>query len=257
MTKDYLCFENWMSAFHEVPRVQPLHVNHAGQAIAEIVRRGWIHQVLVTSGGDTPITQEAADRLPANIDHWFAANAHVRDQRIHPIPIGIPSDETYGDFSVIEEFRDTPKTKELFACFCLGNNPPERSVALNQAQLYSHSWTVQCFQQNERKLMPHRTFIKEMARHEFVLCPPGAQDSDTHRTWEALYLGCIPIVKRSVFNDYFSTMFPIVVVDDWRDVTPQFLENQQAYIAEGFRGYREFLKLSYWVDKIKNQGKNE
>lgn len=253
MTKDYLCFKNWMGAFHEVPRVQPLHVNHAGQVIAEIVRRGWIHQVLVTSGGDTPITQEAADRLPANIDHWFAANVHVRHPRIHPIPIGIPSDETYGDFSVIEEFRDTPKSKELFACFCLGNNPPERVPAMEQTRLYG-DWTVQCFQQNERKLMPHRTFIKEMARHQFVLCPPGAQDSDTHRCWESLYLNCIPVVKRSVFIKAFEPLFPMVVVDDWRDVTPQLLASFK-YKPAAFD--KRHLTLSYWVDKIKNQGKNE
>lgn len=208
---------------------------------------------LVTSGGDTPINEVARDAMPPNLTAWHAANVHVRDPRIHPIPLGIGSDPTYGNFSVIEEFQNTPKTKQLFACFCLGNNPPERVPALNQAQIYSHDWTVKAFQQNENKLMPHRDFIAEMAQHEFVLCPPGAQDSDTHRTWEALYLGCIPICKPSVFMDEFQRDFPILIVDDWKEVTPKFLDAMRDELASwSWERARERLKLSYWVDKIRS-----
>lgn len=250
MTKDYLCFKNWMDALrpHAKTGVHAFHVDEVPQMFS-MYRRGIFGPlpVIVTSGGDTPIDEAAAKAIPPGVDHWFAANVHVSDPRIHPIPIGIPSDATYGDFSVIEEARAIPKDKELFACFCLGNNPPERVPAIEQAKLYT-DWTVQCFQHNERKLMPHRTFIREMARHEFVLCPPGAQQSDTHRQWEALYLGCIPIVKRTVFNEYFATLFPMVVVDDWKEVTPRRLkfEWESLGIVQ-----KDRLSLSYWVNKIK------
>jgi len=254
----HLRFRNYIpacdrAAISETKHIYACHINGGPRLMQELASGDRF--VLVTSGGDTPIDGRMAARMPDNLVAWYAGNVHTVNHRIHPIPIGIPSDATYGDFSVIEEFRATPKTKDLFACFCLGNNPPERVPAMEQARHYV-DWTVQCFQHNEAKLMTHRDFIREMARHRFVLCPPGAQDSDTHRTWEALYLGCVPICKRSVFMEEFVNHFPIVLVDDWREVTPERLKREWSGLSgvsmtKVWHDLDRVLSLDYWVDKIK------
>ena len=83
----------------------------------------------------------------------------------------------------------------------------------------------------------------------FVLSPAGG-GYDCHRTWEALILGCIPIVKR--FNLPFERIYddlPVLIVNEWSDVSEALLTKT----VNEFR-YKSFnydkLKLKYWVDKI-------
>ena len=56
---------------------------------------------------------------------------------------------------------------------------------------------------------------------QFVLSPLGA-GFDCHRTWEALLLGCIPIVKAAKINDLFEGL-PVITVHDWNEINPNFL----------------------------------
>ena len=55
-----------------------------------------------------------------------------------------------------------------------------------------------------------------LAEYCFTLSPPG-NGVDCHRTWEALYLGVVPIVKRSPFFEAFPEL-PALIVEDWREV---------------------------------------
>jgi hypothetical protein len=56
-----------------------------------------------------------------------------------------------------------------------------------------------------------------MAAHAFVASPHG-NGLDCHRTWEALALGCIPIVKRSPIDKVFQGL-PVWIVGSWKEVT--------------------------------------
>jgi hypothetical protein len=57
----------------------------------------------------------------------------------------------------------------------------------------------------------------------FVLSPEGA-GVDCHRTWEALLLGCIPIVKRSAVSELLVRL-PALIVEDWEQVRRPMLED--------------------------------
>ena len=56
-------------------------------------------------------------------------------------------------------------------------------------------------------------YYKALQIHKFIICPPG-NGKDTHRMWESLYFGAIPVVEDSVMNRYFSRFFPIVLIND-------------------------------------------
>jgi len=58
----------------------------------------------------------------------------------------------------------------------------------------------------------------QRARFAFVLSPPGV-GRDAHRTWEALALGCIPIVHALGIEEVFDGL-PVVVVANWSLITP-------------------------------------
>ena len=46
---------------------------------------------------------------------------------------------------------------------------------------------------------------------------------DCHRTWEALILGCIVIVKKSVLDVLYEDL-PVLIVDNWSDITKELLD---------------------------------
>jgi hypothetical protein len=88
---------------------------------------------------------------------------------------------------------------------------------------------------------------KNMIHCAFVVSPHG-NGLDCHRTWEALALGCIAIVKTSGIDPLFDDL-PVWIVQDWKDVT---FENMKSKIEE-FKNKTfkyEKLTLAYWKSKI-------
>jgi hypothetical protein len=72
---------------------------------------------------------------------------------------------------------------------------------------------------------------------KFALCPRG-YGVDTHRFYECIYLGCVPIVLRT--NTAFDRLyreFPCLVVERWVDVTEELLD---ACYPECFARMRDF-----------------
>ena len=51
---------------------------------------------------------------------------------------------------------------------------------------------------------PHLVaYYKKVAAHKFVVAPRG-NGIDTHRLWEALYLGCVPVVGKSALDGLYA-----------------------------------------------------
>lgn len=92
-------------------------------------------------------------------------------------------------------------------------------------------------------------FLDNVYNHKFVICPQG-NGIATHREWEALYMGSIPIQKRDLNNRFF-TDFPICFVDDWAEITESFLNSEYERITN-LDWNREMLTFEYWKNKILN-----
>jgi hypothetical protein len=86
------------------------------------------------------------------------------------------------------------------------------------------------------------------SEYQFVLSPHGA-GLDCHRTWEALLLGCIPIVKSANINGLFNEL-PVISVNEWSEVNSSFLENAMREI-ESKSINTEKLLMRYWISEIK------
>ncbi len=86
-------------------------------------------------------------------------------------------------------------------------------------------------------------------RFAFTLSPAGA-GLDCHRTWEALLLGSVPVVLRSPLDELF-TQLPVVIVDDWSEVTPARLCSELDRIARNSFDFSQ-LELGYWTARIQS-----
>jgi hypothetical protein len=95
-------------------------------------------------------------------------------------------------------------------------------------------------------------YINNIHSHKFILSPPG-NGIDCHRTWEVLYLGSIPIVKKSICMDFFKDL-PIIFVDDYRQITPEFLEKENIKNKDK---KLDMLSFNYWKKKIYRYAERE
>ena len=88
---------------------------------------------------------------------------------------------------------------------------------------------------------------KKQSEYAFVISPLG-NGLDCHRTWEALCLGCIVIVKTSPLDPMYEGL-PVLIVNAWSDITQDLLNNTVNTFKEKAFNYDKLL-LSYWVNKI-------
>jgi hypothetical protein len=98
-------------------------------------------------------------------------------------------------------------------------------------------------------------FWQRLATVAFSFSPPG-YGMDTHRMWEILSMGTVPIVLSSPLDSLYS-QFPVVIVDKWQDAFAEgALEKFRAEIVAKW-GEQPFshevmhkLSLEYWMEKV-------
>jgi len=107
-----------------------------------------------------------------------------------------------------------------------------------------------CVFQNKR-ITQEQTW-KEIKKCKFVACPDG-NGVDTHRFWETILLGSIPIIlKNNKLISLYKNM-PVIIVKDWNKMDNKFLEknyNQLKYKKFNFN----ILLMKNWINLI-NQNK--
>ena len=96
-----------------------------------------------------------------------------------------------------------------------------------------------------------KRYLEILTSYKFVASPPG-NGLDAPRQWQAMYVGVVPIVKRSVAMDYFRGLnLPMWVIDDWRDLTVLSEKDLAGKYDEIITAAsREPLFLDYWIKKI-------
>lgn len=161
-------------------------------------------------------------RMPKNITKWYAQNAEVVNDIMIPLPIGlIPPwrvDMPYITDSLgLREnlLVNAERNKLLYSNFNIDTNPKERSSIRNTI--------IKNFGINT-EYSDIVDYYRNIQEHKFIVCPPG-NGKDTHRMWESLYFGAIPIVEDIPMNRYFASLFPVVVTKGWDELTVDFLEN--------------------------------
>ena len=100
--------------------------------------------------------------------------------------------------------------------------------------------------------MTPRRHSRVMTTYKFVASPPG-HAVESSRTWEALYLRTIPIVKDSVAIRYFASLgLPLFVVKDWRELE-NYTEEKLAATYEEYlkKANWEALHMDFWIAKVK------
>ncbi len=181
---------------------------------------------------------------------WFGIHPIQRsDPKFYPIPLGILQMKEYYENRIelshlFAQLRKLPKEELLYLNFSVRTRrpyTPEREEAAKFFEQTSFGPMV--------SVKPFMDYIKEMARFKFTLAPKGVSP-DTYRVWEAMLVGCIPIVKTSQMNELYKDL-PILIVKNWDEVTPEFLEIKYKEMVQ--KKYAiEKLFMEYWIAKVES-----
>ena len=184
---------------------------------------------------------------------WYAQNMDVLSSRIKPLPIGLENYKWHKGSKWVEltavASQNTDKSRQhlLYLNAEVSTNPIERGECISR--LSGKNWVTW------QGKVSYLEYISNMAKHRFVACPEG-NGLDTHRTWEALYLGCIPIVKRRIFTEMLAKEFPLILIDTWADVTKKMLDKISPALDVTFLSsapFKKHLQFKYWNSKIREK----
>lgn len=196
---------------------------------------------LLSHNGDEVIN--ACD-VPDNLTVWYTQNLNFTHPKVNPIPIGLENEHWHPAKRGAMHNLPTGRDRKIRAFMQLNPDTHKERwdllIKLKSGNVfadYGHSLNGHNFE----------GYVANLISYAFCMCPRG-NGIDTHRIWEALYLGCIPIVKKHVTHKCLSDL-PVMLVDEWEEVTPQRLESEYRNIQEG--EYKmEKLSFSYWKERI-------
>lgn len=210
----------------------------------------------------SPEIKENHDALLNNkyLFKWFTKNPSIIHSKLIPIPLGpkwqYRSSQFFGEdkapiIKILEKYCldplyhfQSPKKKLLYFHFGQTTNETFYSAHKNIRNICLEI----CKKEFELSTgTDFENYLIELQKHKFALSPPG-RGLDTHRTWECLMVGTIPIVIHSPLDILYEKL-PVLIIDDWSVLTPSYLEEQ--YILFQSRTY-DFTQLyaSYWKTKI-------
>ncbi|MEA9598578.1 hypothetical protein VC178_01545 [Polynucleobacter sp. AP-Sanab-80-C2] len=227
--------------------------------------------VLVSGDSDLSISvQTLGPTLKAIADHslliaWFAQNKDSEHTKLRALPIGLDFHSRWRDAQIWGGGFILPAMQEAELRQILQQSPrwSERkvlaycnwgvSVDRGDRQECKQKMNPQAYFYQSKRLSRTQTWV-EQAQYAFVISPSGA-GLDCHRTWEALALGCVPIVKRSPMGEVFEGL-PVLMVDDWAQVSPLFLKEQAERLQGQTMDYSRLL-LRHWIGQINLNSANQ
>ena len=206
--------------------------------------------ILVTGEGDIPCDEFRQRFMPANVIRWFATNVTHSHPRVTALPLGLGSAQDSvtmsGDQLSEGRKQGLEREKWLYVNFRSETNPSIRQPIFDYFESLSRTeeWITlesPLFQGGKKG------FLHNLLTHKFVLCPPG-NGVDTHRMWESLAAGAIPIVLRSHVVEPFKGM-PILRVDSYEEVTKELLKETACRITPT-KSEDPMLRASFWMSQI-------
>ena len=204
--------------------------------------------IMIAKDSDDIITNELVDKYP-QVKWWYATNCHADRENVTGIPAGVmcgSGERSSNHCDYILQLTNTDRIikDRVFACFNYGTERMwvynERNAAMKSALRYGFTTRLGRVKTSE--------FLQGIYDHEFTLSPYGCGE-DCLRTWEAMYLGSIPIIRRSKTYDWFEDM-PIAMLDTWDDLTPEWLDEQKKLMKTKSM---ERMTMDYWLEEIRQR----
>jgi hypothetical protein len=176
----------------------------------------------------------------------FSANISRSGPYVNAVPLGLENRYFLknGTIHGFKNWISYPRQKQPGSVLCSfrpHTNPAARAPLLERCRNDSSIDVIE-------DLSPkgHRKALK---RYQFVISPPG-NGPDCHRTWEAIYLGTIPIVLSGALSSELTKALPVLAVDTWEEFFSWSMEERAAKYDSIISCERTLAYWDYWEDKF-------
>ncbi len=199
---------------------------------------------LITSQTDDKISKKNIKKLPKQFSRWYSINVDCTDPKLISIPLGLSNgydkNLDLDDNLINIDLNSFTKRKEnlLYLSFEDNTNIRHRSGLKNYFSQFK--WAKILYKKNEIV-----EYENDLRISNFVLCPQG-NGIDTHRIWETLYCGSIPIIEDHIGFNQFKNL-PIMFVDDFYKITEKSLEN---FLDTLQVKDLDMIDFHYWTNEI-------
>jgi hypothetical protein len=250
---------NRFSELHDDERIVFCKIDHVMEDFRRVSTLP--HKVvMLIMNGDYSFTPEILKHKPHNVKHIFATNSTVYNNIVTPIPIGVenqfePERKGHGmindgifeklPFLLGEEIVEPEIFEDkLYANFNINTNFFYRDLVKQICTISDHV--------NFEYGLTYKDYVKRMKEHLGVVSPTG-NGLECIRTYEALYLDCIPVCVgdqkkyEAIYNGIYKFL-PIVFLSN-----PGELNNIQLVKSEINKvknNSKELIDYEYWVEQI-------
>jgi len=197
--------------------------------------------------------------------HWFSQNMTIDHPKITRMPIGMDyhtmeSRDVWGPITIASTQEVLLNgVKSISIPFyerelkCYSNFHFQMNTKYGQDRKDAVAQIPTDLVYYEPQIVPRLKSWNTQKEYAFIISPHGG-GYDCHRLWEALILGCIPIVKTSPIDKLYEDL-PVFIVKSWSDITMELLlKTVDEFKIKHHRGEFKYEKLSlqYWMTQIKN-----
>lgn len=207
--------------------------------------------ILLHHNDDTTVDDSYTRYIDNNIIHWYGLNIDTKHPKMTPIPIGIENigyrNKANMSYFLNPIYKTSIKKQSMLVAFNTAGVHPERIDAFKYAQA-SPCADIQNVKSTQEE------YIRTLSSYTHVVSPRGA-GIDCHRTWEALYMNVIPLVKRSPNTSYFESIeVPLHVVETWEEIQ-HIADVGQISSTNSNISSHPALYIQYWIDMIHERRK--
>lgn len=226
--------------------------------------------ILVTGCSDYTIPDDMFPNVETFIEFignkkiikWFVQNCTYKHDKIVNLPIGLDFHTLNSNINIFWGPNMSPIEQERQIVSIKNNSKPfyERNVLI-----YSncHFLTTTKFGGDrldaintipnnllylENDRVPRINSWEKQSNYAFVLSPHG-NGLDCHRTWEAIVLGCIPIVKKSQIDILYDDL-PVLIINNWNEITEELLNRTIIDFKNRNFNFNK-MTLKYWTDLMR------
>lgn len=268
------CYHDYNKLRQEHGMIISIKISSINEFIQQVFPRINVKFVLVTSDCDTEVPTGVLDSHrfyqfinDERVIHWYSVNCleHLHD-KLTLIPLGInlhsisfqhhPSwlwtDEYLSPKDVEDVMIDIKNNSKPFyerLPKCYSNfhfTPHEKNGTSDRIEAIKKIPKDLVFY--EEKPVTLKDTWANQVEYAFVISPRG-NGLDCHRTWEALILGCIVIVKKGPLDSLYTDL-PVLIVNDWDEVNQELLDSTIEKFKHMDFNY-EKLEVNYWLNLMK------
>jgi hypothetical protein len=205
--------------------------------------------ILITHNGDNaPKLKHIKHLNNENLIVWFGQNPTFYHPKFIALPIGL--ENPYWNPSKTIFIRNLnlntdiiPWKNRKYSIYL--NFSPHTNQAAREYLLTFYSQFKDALIIKER--VSYATYMNQIGNSKYVLCPRG-NGLDTHRYYETILMGAIPIVENSTLYSIFKESTTLVL-NSFKDLNQTMLDYPERFIPRTDFS-RDVVMMDYWLKKI-------